>query len=102
MKKSIPKKQVLVEGMKFAEQCDDCKEGMDEGFVISSIATTETYCSEACLHKHHTKAEYNAMVDADEDDEDLPEGYWTEWEMPFDAKYIVKNGKLKEIKSCKN
>lgn len=84
------KKLILIEGEKFARQCSECKDGMDEGYVIQG--GEEYYCSEKCLHKHYTKKDWKAIYNNGESD-----SMWTDWEMPFDAQYIVKGGKLMEI-----
>lgn len=46
---------------------------MNEGYLIEAGITY--YCSDPCLHKHMTPAEYNERyADGDGD------CYWTEWE----------------------
>lgn len=53
--------------------CDHCGAKMDEGYCVGSGC--EYYCSDACLHKHYTPKEWEAIYrDGDGD------SYWTEWE----------------------
>ena len=58
---------------KFARKCDECGKGMNEGYVIDGGC--EHYCSDACLHKHMSADEYDALHDDGDGD-----SYWTEWE----------------------
>ena len=59
--------------MAHARQCTECGAGMNEGYLIEAGITY--YCSDPCLHKHMTPAEYNERyADGDGD------CYWTEWE----------------------
>ncbi len=74
------------EGTKFARKCDDCGKGMNEGYCINN--GEKYYCTEICLYHHISAKEWNSLY-SDEGD-----SYWTQWEMPFDAQYIIKNNKL--------
>jgi hypothetical protein len=57
---------------KYARTCSECGKGMNEGYCIDSGC--EYYCSDACLHKHHTPEEWESMyADGDGD------SYYTEW-----------------------
>jgi hypothetical protein len=53
--------------------CDECRSTMSEGYCIG--AGWHYYCSDACLHKHYTPEEWEAIC-ADDDSE----SYYTEWE----------------------
>jgi hypothetical protein len=59
--------------MAYARKCSECGKHMTEGYVIN--AGCEYYCSDACLHKHMTPAEYDEQYADGEGDT-----YWTEWE----------------------
>jgi hypothetical protein len=58
---------------KYARTCDQCNNGMNEGYCIDS--GNAYYCSEECLHKNMSQAEYLELYDDGEGD-----SYWTEWE----------------------
>lgn len=53
--------------------CTECGAEMREGYVIDDGA--EYYCTDACLHKHYTPDEWDAMYDDGEGS-----SYWTAWE----------------------
>jgi hypothetical protein len=59
--------------MTYARQCTACGAGMNEGYVINGGC--EHYCSDLCLYKHMTFAEYQEIYADGEGD-----SYWTEWE----------------------
>ena len=48
---------------------------MNEGYVVGGGA--EYYCTDECLHKNYTPAQWTAMS-ADQDHNDS--NYWTKWE----------------------
>jgi hypothetical protein len=51
--------------------CDECGKQMSEGYSIEGVIH---YCSEECLHKHFTPAEWEeAYADGEGD------CYWTDW-----------------------
>jgi hypothetical protein len=75
---------------KFARQCDKCKQGMNEGYVING--GDEYYCDDKCLHQEYTPEEWYEMSNGDDDD-----SYWTEWEDDDDYQYELINGILTEI-----
>lgn len=56
----------------FARTCSECGKGMNEGYCIEG--GIEYYCSDACLHKHMTHAEYLELYADGEGD-----SYWTDW-----------------------
>lgn len=56
----------------FARTCSECGKGMNEGYCIGS--GDDYYCSDACLHKHMTPAEYLELYADGEGD-----SYWTDW-----------------------
>jgi hypothetical protein len=61
---------------KYAHKCDDCGAGMNEGYVIAELEPyMQTYCSDECLHKHITPAEFEELYDDGDGN-----SYWTEWE----------------------
>lgn len=59
--------------MTYARQCTACGAGMNEGYVINDGVSY--YCSDECLHKHITPAEFDELHDDGDGD-----SYWTEWE----------------------
>lgn len=63
----------MAEGDIYPRTCSECNKGMNQGYCISDGA--EYYCSDNCLHKHYTNAEFNEMYDYGDGG-----SYWTEWE----------------------
>jgi len=57
----------------FARNCTECGAGMNEGYCFDGGRAY--YCSNECLHKHYTPAEWAEMYADGEGD-----SYWTEWE----------------------
>lgn len=53
--------------------CDECGKVMTEGYSIDG--GREHYCSDECLHKHYTDAEYLEMYDCGNGD-----SFWTRWD----------------------
>lgn len=51
--------------------CNECGKPMIEGYVVNGC---ETYCSDECLHKHLTDAEFDELYDEGNGDT-----YWTTW-----------------------
>lgn len=49
--------------------CSVCGRKMYSGYVVGD---SEYYCSDECLHEHHTDEEYLEMYESDD-------AYWTEW-----------------------
>jgi len=74
----------------YARKCNQCSKGMDEGYVI--CGGEEYYCSDECLHKNYTAADWNELSKDDDD-----ENYWTVWEDPFDIQYLLIDGILTNI-----
>jgi len=64
---------MIIDGTSYARKCSECGKGMNEGYVIDG--GSEYYCSDPCLHKHMTDAEFEDACDDGEGDT-----YWTEWE----------------------
>lgn len=64
---------MIVNGIRYARKCNECGEGMNEGYVINGGC--EHYCSDACLHKHVSADEFDDLHDDGDGD-----SYWTEWE----------------------
>ena len=64
---------MIVNGIRYARKCNECGEGMNEGYVIDGGC--EHYCSDACLHKHVSPDEFEDLHDDGDGD-----SYWTEWE----------------------
>ena len=62
-------------------KCDNCGAGMDEGYVIEGAG--EYYCSDACLHKNVTPADFAEFYIGNRDDDDDDIGdiqiFWTDW-----------------------
>jgi hypothetical protein len=90
----------MINPMKFARKCTECGCGMNDGYVVGG--GVEYYCSQNCLNKEFTDAEWHDMVysgDTDEDGELIADtdSYWTEWEDEDDYQYVVKDGELVEI-----
>lgn len=76
--------------LKYARKCDECSKGMNSGYVVNS--GEEYYCSDKCLHKHHTKKEWKEMYG-----EGNTDSYWTEWEDDDDFQFVEIDGELVEI-----
>ncbi len=99
------KKQKLIEGEKFARKCDVTGEGMNKGFIIGSSCfkykqDADNVAKQFPNEEHPKKGNYKSfkeLYDSIDEDGDTDFCYWTEWEMPEDAQYIVKNGKLVEL-----
>lgn len=73
----------------YARQCEHCKQGMNEGYVIAG--GVYYYCGIECLHKEVSEAEWEELYgDGDSD------SYYTEWE-EGDHQYEEVNGQLVEI-----
>lgn len=92
------------EGEKFARKCSITGEGMNEGWKIGDSyfkyqkdadAPARTFPNEETIGSNYKnfKELYNSI--GEDDDTDFC--YWTEWEMPTDAQYIFKKGKLIKI-----
>jgi hypothetical protein len=81
----------LVEGTKYARQCDETLEGMNEGYCFNDGTAYFKYEKDA--EKYAKKIGYESLQEAYDEEE----YYYTQWEVPADAQYIVKNGKLVEI-----
>jgi hypothetical protein len=64
---------MIVNGIRYARKCNECGEGMNEGYVTDGGC--EHYCSDACLHKHVSADEFDDLHDDGDGD-----SYWTEWE----------------------
>lgn len=64
---------MLIDGIRYAQKCNECGKGMNEGYVIEGAS--ECYCSDYCLDKHITPAEFEELHADGEGDT-----YWTEWE----------------------
>ncbi len=76
--------------LKYARKCDECEQGMNEGFVVNG--GEEYYCSDKCLHKHYTKKEWKEMYADGETD-----SYWTAWEDESEFQFIEVDGELVDI-----
>jgi hypothetical protein len=63
---------MVVKEIRYARKCDECGEGMNEGYVIEGGC--EHYCSDDCLHKHVSADEFEDLYDDGDGD-----SYWTEW-----------------------
>ena len=86
----------LVEGTKFARQCDECGSGMNEGYVVNG--GEEYYCTEECLHKHYSADEWIEMCGDDDDDDNDSDSYWTDWnDDQSDWQFIVNGGVLVDM-----
>lgn len=70
-------------------KCDECDTPMNEGYCL--FGGEHYYCSDECLHKHYTEAEWLDLY------EDGGDSYWTEWECEEDANYKLVNGELIEL-----
>lgn len=81
---------IKANGVNFARQCSECKKGMNSGYIIGN--GDEYYCSDECLHKEYTPAEWELMADDDETDDAF--NYWTEWECEEDCNYVLFNNHL--------
>jgi hypothetical protein len=64
---------MIIDGIKYAAKCDECGKGMREGYVIEGGVAH--YCTDDCLHKNMTPAEFEELYDDGDGD-----SYWTEWD----------------------
>jgi hypothetical protein len=73
---------MIIDGIRYAHKCDECGNGMNEGYVIEGA--NEHYCSDECLHKNVTPDDFQNFYigNMDDDDDDIGDIqiYWTEWE----------------------
>lgn len=77
----------------FARQCSLTGKGMNEGWCFGD---GEAYARTAYGANKIAKQRGNkSILDAFNNDD----GYWTEWEMPFDAQWQLVNGKLIEYEN---
>ena len=84
---------MTIDKNKFARQCDKCKSGMNNGYVIND--GEQYYCSEKCLYQVYTPLEWEQMSSDDANMHSM-ESYWTEW-YNDDYQYELINGILTEI-----
>lgn len=77
-------------GLTYARQCDQCKQGMNDGFVIENGEAY--YCSETCLHKNISVSHWHELYDHEEGD-----SYYTEWEEDDHQYRELSDGTLEEI-----
>ena len=61
-----------------ARTCSECGKGMNEGYCVESGEAY--YCSDECLHKHISSAEWEDLYDDGNGD-----SYWTDWSEDPDA-----------------
>ena len=73
----------------FARQCDHCKKGMNEGYVIEGGVAH--YCSKECRDHYYDDEDWKEMYD-----EVFGDSYYTEWEDTEDFQYVLSNGVLKQ------
>lgn len=78
----------LVEGTKYARKCSITGEGINKGYCIGE---GEDYAKDDAALQEHFKWKNDTEK---KKSYDLGEYYWTEWEMPIEAQYIVKHGEL--------
>ena len=71
--------------LKFARRCNDCKKGMNQGYVIEQ--GEQHYCSDECLNKHISHTEYLELYDNGNGDT-----YWTDWEEIDADDYYTADG----------
>lgn len=64
---------MIIDGIRYARQCTECRKGMNEGYVIEG--GDEYYCSDPCLHKHVTPEEFLELYG-----EGDTQTYYTEWD----------------------
>lgn len=71
---------MIIDGIRYAQKCDECKQGMNEGYVIEGGA--EYYCSDPCLHKHITPKEFLELYIGDDEEGEGggTQTYYTEWD----------------------
>lgn len=81
----------LIEGTKYARKCSITGEGINSGYCIGD---GQAYAKDDAELKEHFKWKDNTEKKKSFDN---GEYYWTEWEMPEDAQWVVKNGELVEI-----
>lgn len=81
----------LVEGTKYARKCSVTGEGINNGYCIGD---GQDYAKDRAALQEHFKWKDDAEK---QKSFDAGEYYWTTWEMPIEAQYIVKNGELVEF-----
>ena len=59
--------------MRYARRCCECGSGMNEGYLVDMGSAY--YCSDECLHKNYTPAEWDSICS-----DYYGESYYTEWE----------------------
>lgn len=57
--------------MRYARKCCECSSGMNEGYLVYD----SYYCSDECLQRHYTQAEWSELHENEPD-----QCYYTEWE----------------------
>jgi hypothetical protein len=77
-------------GITYARQCDECRKGMNDGYVICN--GEGYYCTDECLHKHYTEEQWNEMYNDDDG-----ESYYTEWDKDDHMYRELADGTLEEI-----
>tara|TARA_R110000868_G_scaffold103241_2_gene284373 strand:- start:9261 stop:9551 length:291 start_codon:yes stop_codon:yes gene_type:complete len=77
-------------GLTFARQCDECKQGMNEGYVICN--GEQYYCTDECLHKHFTHEQWYELHENGDG-----ESYYSAWEEDEHEYKQMPDGTLEEI-----
>ena len=77
--------------LKFARQCTNCGDGMNDGIVING--GEEYYCTHLCLSQNYSEKQINNM----EIGQDHSDSYYTEWDSDEDMEYMLIDGKLTYI-----
>lgn len=98
MNTNLPKMEIFInlnlndmKELKFARQCTNCGDGMNDGIVING--GEEYYCTHLCLSQNYNDKQINNMDIGD----DNSDSYYTEWDSDSDMEYMLIDGKLKYI-----
>lgn len=67
--------------MLYARKCSECGAGMSEGYVIEMGCAY--YCSDECLSKNYTQAEWESIYS-----DHFGDSYYTEWEDETEFEYF--------------
>jgi len=85
------KEYIKQNGIKYAHKCDNCKEGMNEGYVING--GEDYYCSKECLNEVYTPEQWTKMYEESEENGGN-DHYWTQWDEEADFDYILFDNQL--------
>jgi len=89
-----PTDEEIAQFTKFARRCDECGKLFNEGYCVEG--GEEYYCSDKCLHKHYTPAQWNELYNDGNGD-----SYYTTWEDEDDFLYYADGTEVDRMKENK-